>query len=399
MPRSFSGRFVLLTAGVLYFSEGLPFGLVNELFPLYLRTHGVALAEIGMLSAVGFIWTAKILWAPLIDRLWSYRTWMSGALVVLVATTVAFVAGGSPLGIAFWILVTLMVTASATQDIAIDAYTITITPSRLLGPVNSIRVTTYRIAMILAGGGLAVVATVLGWRVAFGCAAFLFVVLLAFTRTLPSVERGNVEHVEVIGGVRRWLNRPDAALLVALVLLYRLGDSAIIPMIKPFWIDNGFSVAEVGSVTTGAGILLTIAGAWAGGWVVARKGIFRALLWLGIAQAASNAGYALLATTHAGRAGFYAAAVIENFSGGLGTAAFLAFLMRLCDKEFAATEYAILSALFAFSRSAAGAVSGELATVMGYAGFFWLTLLLGAPGIALLIWKRGAFERAVVEKG
>lgn len=390
--------FVLATAGVLYFAEGLPYGLVNDLFPLYMRTHGATLTEIGMLSAIGLVWTLKIFWAPLVDRVGTYRAWMSGALVAILATMVAFAVSGASTGAPLWILLTILVFASATQDIAVDAYTIALTPADLLGPVNSVRVTTYRIAMILAGGGFAIVATAMGWRTVFLGAALLVVVLVGFSRSIPVLQRVSVERVTVIDGIRRWLNRPNAMAFVLLVLLYRLGDSALMPMIRPFWIDHGFTAAEVGSVTTGAGILLTVAGAWVGGWFVSRAGMFRALLWLGVAQAGSNVGYALVATMGAGRPGFYSAAVVENFCGGLGTAAYLTLLMRLCDKRFAATEYALLSALYVLTRSIAGSASGILATSMGYAGFFWLTVALGAPALVLL-WRRRDIFRLAFEEG
>jgi PAT family beta-lactamase induction signal transducer AmpG len=172
--------------------------------------------------------------------------------------------------------------------------------------------------------------------------------------------------------------------LLAVVLLYRLGDSALRPMIKPYWIAQGFSATEVGNVTTTLGMICTIAGAIAGGAFTSRFGIFRGLLWMGVMQMLSNLAYALVATTGAGRGALYAAAVTETFCEGLGIAAFLSFLMFICDRENAATEYAMLTAIFGLSRTLAGAVSGFFAQDLGYARYYWLTAALALPGLALL---------------
>lgn len=384
---------VATIAGVLYFSEGLPYGLVSELFPLYMRAAGASLTEIGLLSVVGLAWTLKFFWAPMVDRWGSYRRWVSVALaaitLVLAALSLLRPSGGS----VFWILVSLLAIASATQDIAVDALTITITPKRLLGPVNSVRVTTYRVAFIFAGGGVAAIATFTSWSAAFALCALLTAMLFAYTFFLPEHRGGVSQQVAVMDGLRRWLNRSHAGWLLGVVLLYRFSDAALAPMLKPFWVDHGFTPAEIGMVTTGIGMTFTILGAWLGGAVIVKIGLWRALLWLGIFQMLSNAGYALLASFGGARPGFYAASVIENFTGGLGTAAFLAFLMAICDRRFAATEYALLSALFVLTRSVAGATSGMLADTIGYAPFFWITVLFGIPGLLLLPKIRAPLER------
>ena len=378
--------------GALYFSEGLPFGLVSELFPLYLRTQGISLTEIGLVSVVSLAWTLKFFWSPAIDRWGSYRGWIRLTIFVMTFVLAGFAITRATSGSIFWILLAVLAVASATQDIAIDAMTIAITPKTLLGPVNSMRVTTYRIAFIVAGGGFAAIATWIGWSGAFAVGAGIMVTLLLFTFALPPGGSGTAETVDVISGLRRWVNRPGAGWLLAMVLLYRIGDAALVPMSKPFWVDSGFSAAEIGMVTSGIGMISTIAGAWAGGFVLIRMGLWKGMLWFGIIQMLSNGGYVLLATFGGGRPGFYAAAIIENFTGGLGTAAFLAFLMAICDKRFAATEYALLSALFALTRTIAGATSGMITDGIGYAGFFWITLVLGIPALLLLPKIRGELE-------
>jgi PAT family beta-lactamase induction signal transducer AmpG len=172
--------------------------------------------------------------------------------------------------------------------------------------------------------------------------------------------------------------------IVAFALLYKLGDQAILRMIEPFWVDSGRSLSEIALVANTVGLTLTIAGALVGGAFVGRHGLYAGLLWLGLAQGATNLGYAVVAATALPPQALWFASAAENFAQGLGTAALLAFLTASCRRENAATEYALLSALFAFSREIAGALSGFGAERMGYAGFFAFTTLLAVPGLALL---------------
>jgi PAT family beta-lactamase induction signal transducer AmpG len=187
-----------------------------------------------------------------------------------------------------------------------------------------------------------------------------------------------------------WLMRPAIVPVVLFALLYKLGDQAMVRMVEPFWVDSGRSLSEIALVANIVGLTLTIAGALAGGAFVARAGLFSALLWLGVAQGVTNLGYAAVAALDAPPQALWFASAAENFAQGLGTAALLAFLTAACRPENAATEYALLSSLFAFSRELAGALSGFGAERMGYAAFFAFTALLAVPGLAMLPWLRGS---------
>ena len=371
-------------ASILYFSQGFPFGIVNETVNLYLSFARVDLATVGLVGSVGIIWTLKFLWAPLLDAIGTYRAWISVALIVL-AGSVAALGIVPPASAAFWAALLVLVFASATQDIGIDALVIRATPPNLLGVVNSARVAAYRVAMIVAGGGVALLADRLGWRGAFLAAAAVPLVILAVIAfAAPRESDVRERHQNPLRGLLDWVRRPDAFLLIGVILLYRWGDNSLMAMIRPYWVSRGFSATEIGNVTTTLGMICTIAGAIAGGAFVARYGVYRGLLVLGVIQMLSNVAYALVATTGAGRAALYGAAILETFCGGLGTAAFLAFLMFICDKDNAATEYAMLSALFTVGRTAAIAMSGYLAESLGFAGYYWLTVALALPGLALV---------------
>ncbi|HQP94550.1 MAG TPA: MFS transporter, partial [Thermoanaerobaculia bacterium] len=206
----------------------------------------------------------------------------------------------------------------------------------------------------------------------------------------------------------RWAWRWEMLPVLAFVVLYKVGDSALGRMVKPFWVDRGMSPTEIGIVSSSVGMGLTIAGALAAGWFIQKRGIFAGLLWLGIAQLVSNFGYVAVAALDLPRGdmsllglsfgpfqtALYCASAIESVCQGLGTAAFLSFLMNLCDRAHAATQYALLSAAFALSRDAAGALSGIGVEAFGYAPYFTLTALLALPGLALLPWIRGAIRES-----
>lgn len=376
--------FIGTIAAVLYFSEGLPYGFINDLLPIYLRMRHVPLREIGLLSTVGSAWILKVLWSPLVDLFGTYRRWIITSVAIMILLLIALTILPIEIGPLFWAIVTLLALASATQDLAVDAFTIRTTPAALVGPVNSIRVTAYRVALIAAGSGLAWIAGSAGWRSAFGVAAAVAAVALVTAFAMPHDRGERTSREPLLTGLLRWLARPKAGQLLALVFLYRLGEFAILPMIKPYWVDRGYSPAEIGAITSTIGTTVSVVGAIAGGVLVARFGIWRGLLWLGLAQTVSNLGYAITATSGAGRWAIYAASIAENAGYGLGTAAFLALLMAICDRQRAATEYALLTAAFGLSRSAIGSVSGLLAERAGYAGYFWLTVALGIPGLLLL---------------
>jgi len=395
--------------GLLYFAEGMPFGVVKDILPVWLRVHGASLETIGLLSLFGLPWTLKVLWSPLVDRFGERRTWITACLAVLAAGTAALAPldPASPT-LALWALLLVITVASATQDVAIDAYTIGLIAPGEEGEANGVRVSAYRVALIASGGGLVLLAPWLGWRAVFLVAAALFALLALVVRRAPRIVVPPAAQRDWREPLKRWLLRPGAPAVFAFVLLFKLGDASMGPMIKPFWIDRGLGVGEIGLVSSSFGVLATIAGALIGGRLTDRWGIWQALLWLGLAQAVSNLGYAsvawldpplpatavtgfgdlLHAVLEPGRGLIYGASMLESFTSGLGAAAFMAFLMHVCDKQHAAVQYAALSAVFALSRDVAGAISGVATVWLGYAAYFSFTFLLAFPALALLPWIR-----------
>jgi PAT family beta-lactamase induction signal transducer AmpG len=377
---------------LLYFAEGLPFGVVKDLLPVYFRLHGVALRDIGLMSLLMLPWSVKVLWAPLVDQLGARRRWIAAALVSMaVALLVVPGLPAAPVGVVLLAVLLAFTFAAATQDIAIDAYTIEMLAPGEEGVANGVRVSAYRVALIVGASLLPFVAARAGWPATYGVTAALLAALAAAVLFLPAVPRRERTPAEWARSFGAWLARPGALPLFGFVLLYKLGDTAMGPMVRPFWVDRGLGLDAIAFISS-FGIGATVAGALVGGVVTSRFGIFHGLWVLGLLQALSNLGYATVAWADGGRAGVYAASLVESFTGGLGTAAFLAFLMNVCDKDQAATQYALLSALFNLSGMAVGSVSGAGAERLGYGPYFAATFLVALPAYALLPWVRASIR-------
>lgn len=409
---------ILGWVALLYFLEGAPYGLIKDVVPVYFRVHGVSLTEIGLTSLLGLPWTLKLVWAPLVERYGSLRLWivMSALCVAILVAALPFFSA-STLSPALWVVLFGITVASATQDIAIDAYTIVAVPSERVGSANGVRISAYRVALIVIGGAFVALASSLGWPTIFGLAAGSLVVLAVLMTRLSGAARGpSPTSAFPWQSALDWLAQPHALWVVGFVLLYKLGDAAIGPMVKPFWLASGFSAGELGLVSTSLGVAWTIVGALVGGVWTSRVGLLRSLWVLGLFQAASNLVYAAVAWAHLpkptsdmtslggmvtglaepARLAIYAASVAESFTAGLGSAAFLAFLMAACDKTRAATQYALLSALFAVGGSLAGALSGWATERLGYGPYFLLTFGLALPAYVFLPKVRQFMEKRPV---
>jgi len=371
---------------LVYVIEGAPAGIFHKLWPLYFRSQGVGLEEIGWVAALSAAWSLKALWSPLVDRYGERRHWIAGSLLAMAACLLSIGASHGPsIGMGLWLVLGAFCIASATQDVAIDAYTIGLVDRGEEGPANSVRTAAYRAGLLGAGGGLLLLADPIGWPATFGVAALVWAGLAVSVLACPALPVPEAARRDLAGAFRRWRDRPGVVGAALFVLLYRLGDRAMGPMVEPFWLDRGFTNAEIASVSIGIGAFATVAGAVAGGVYVARVGIPRALFGLGLLALASNLGYAAAAAwPETGRTGVYAASVVESFCSGLATAAFLSFLMRICEKEHAAVQYAVAYAMASIAGALVAIPSGSLAASLGYAAYFALTALFALPAFAFL---------------
>ena len=378
----------------LAFASGFPFGLINEAVPIYLRTTGASLVDIGHLAKLSLPWSLKWLWAPLVDRHGTRSHWITGCLAGL--TVLAFALSTvdvANLGSAFWVILVLIVILSATQDVAIDAYTIQSTTTRELGVANSVRITLYRVAMLAAGGLLVWLAGRIGWSQSFRAGAAVLAVLTVCALLLPSVDRASGHAHSLWEPIRELFARRGIWAVIIFALIFKFDIAALEPMMRPFWVDRGLTLEEIGAVVTSGRLIATIAGAAAGGVFTTRYGIFTSLWVLGLIQAFSGLVYWGTAAAGSPKMAVVGAAYFESFAAGLGTSAYLAFLMSVCEKRYAATQFAVLSALLALTRWVAGDLSGGLAERLGYANYFLLTFFLGLPAFALIPRLRHALQR------
>jgi PAT family beta-lactamase induction signal transducer AmpG len=367
------------------FASGFPFGLVNEALPIYLRTHGASLVDIGHLAKLSLPWSLKWLWAPLVDRHGSRRHWIASCLAGLAGLTLLFgTLDVGALGTQFWVTLVVIVILSATQDVAIDAYTIQSTTTRELGVANSVRITLYRVAMLMAGGLLVWLAGRIGWFESFSAGAILLGALAVCALLLPPVDQIVGHATNLWEPLRALFGRRGIATVIVFALIFKLDIAALEPMMRPFWVDRGLTLEEIGAVVTSGRLVATVLGAAAGGVFTTRYGIFRGLWVLGLVQALSGLVYWGSAAAVSAKSVVVGAAYFESFAAGLGTSAYLAFLMSVCEKRYAATQFAVLSALLALTRWIAGDFSGGLAERLGYANYFLVTFLIGLPAFALI---------------
>jgi PAT family beta-lactamase induction signal transducer AmpG len=369
----------------LYLVEGFPAALFADVWPVYLRESGVSRATIGALSGLSAAWALKVLWSPLVDRFGERQHWVAGAGIAIALALLglaAFDPAAQPR--ALWLAVAAVCLASATQDIAIDAYSIGIVRAGEEGPANAMRVAAFRTALLLFGGGVLLLPRAIGWDGTHEVLAAVALACAGSALLTPRVPIAPAERRDVRGAFRGWQERGGVLAVLGFVLLFRLPDLAMGPMVAPFWVDGGIPREEIALVKAGIGFGATLAGAAFGGWLVRRLGIGRSLWIAGALAVASNLGYAGAALAGGGRAAIYAASVAESLCSGVAAVGFMSFLMRICEREHAAVQYAALTSLGFLAGSLARAFSGVAAEQLGYAGFFAATAVLAAPAFALL---------------
>jgi PAT family beta-lactamase induction signal transducer AmpG len=377
-------RRTLPIIALVYVIEGFPMG-VHDLWPVYLRGHGASLAQIGLLAALGSAWTLKVLWSPLVDRFGEPRQWVAGSMAVMAIALIGISRSdphsiSTSLWIAFWVYCL----ASATQDIAIDGFSIGITEHGEEGPVNSMKATAYRGGMVVATA-LLFLPRWIGWPGTFAVAALISACMAVAVFAAPRVTVPVRERRELWPALKRWFGESHSVAVIVFVMLYRIGDLAMGPMLSTFWVDRGFSYEEIGLVSKGLGIGAFVLGAILGGWGVYRMGIARSLWAFGALALFSNLSYATVAAfPEFGRAGVYTAALTESFCSGLASAAFLSYLMNICQRKHAAVQYALLTAAYRLPGIPAASMSGFLTERLDYAAYFALTAAMALPAFAFL---------------
>ncbi len=383
----------------LGFVSGLPLALTSGTLQAWLTVAGVDLKTIGVFTLVGLPYSMKFLWAPLMDRItppWlgRRRGWMLVMEIAAAAGLAMMALVGTDSGPQWLGMIAVLVAfMSASLDIVFDAYRTDVLLPRERGFGAAVWVNGYRLALLLASAGALVMADYIGWRGTYLTLAGLMaagIVTILLSPNPPAAGNAPQTLKEAIGlPLRELFSRPGVFGLLSLVVLYKLGDAVAGSLQTAFFIGGlGFTAGEVGYVK-GLGIAATLIGALAGGMVMAKTGLARSLLLFGVLQALSNLSFMVLAWMGKSYEALGASVVIENVTGGMGTAAFVALVMSLCDHRYTATQFALLSSLEALGRVFSGRPSAEVVSVVGWGWFFALSCLLALPGCWLVWYYRG----------
>lgn len=388
---------------LLGFSSGLPLLLSSGTLQAWLTVNAVSTETIGLFALAGLPYTLKFLWAPLLDRyslrwLGRRRSWMLLMQIAIVAVLIALAGAQPKIHLAaIAVLAILLASFSATQDIAIDAWrTDTLTPAER-GIGAAIFVMAYRIGMIIAGSFALVIADHWGWPLTFAVMAGLMGIGIIAALTAPEADTAHLAPpsltAAVIEPMREFFHRPEAWQLLALVVLYKLADAFASALSTTFLLRGaGFDLSTIGLINNGLGIVITLVGGLFGGVWMLRLGLYRALIIFGVLQAVTNLGYGALAIWPS-LSLMIPVVALEHFASGLGTAAFVALLMAICDLRYSATQFALLSAIASLGRVYLGPLSGYLVATVGWAYYYEITFLSAVPGLWLLWRLRPIIQR------
>jgi PAT family beta-lactamase induction signal transducer AmpG len=389
------GSWRLLSVVLLSFSSGLPLGLVWLAIPAWMARAGVDIRVIGLFTVAQAPWSFKLLWSPSMDRfppplLGRKRGWILVGQVALFGLGL-WLAGVSRHPEAVWVIGALALAiafASATQDIAIDAYAVEVLRREELGFASGARTAFYRAAMLVAGGVSITLAAETSWVFVNVLLALLYLPFMVVTVLAPEPEDLPIPprslREAVWGPFVGFLAQHRSIEILAFVVLYKLSDNLTQALTRPFLVQAGFGDFDVGVATATIGQAAAVLGTLVGGLLTDRMGLGRALWVFGFLQMISNLGYAAVAQVGVNRPLMYAAQAFELGSSGLGQGAFGVLLMRLTQKRFSATQYALLSSLFTLPRILSGPVAGVLAKALGWRDFFILTVVFGVPGMVML---------------
>ena len=381
---------------LLSFSSGLPLGLVWYAIPDWMRDIGVDIRVVGLFSLAQSPWAFKVFWSPLMDRyvppFWGRRRGWMGVTQLLLAALGLVLAGVGHRPEAIWVVgaVALAIAiASASQDIAIDAYAVEILRPEEQGVAVGARVAFYRAAMAISGGLAITMAARIGWPAVNALLASIYLPILVLTWKSPEPETEAPPPRTLAEAVWQPLvglfARPRALEILAFVVLYKLSDQLTQALTRPFLIDMGYNADQRGVALATITLVATVGGAFVGGWVTTLAGLGHSLWIFGVLQVFSNAGYLAVSwLSTPNPALMYAAAGFELGTSGMGTGAFSVLLIRLTEKRFSATQYALLSSLFALPRVIAGPAAGFAVAAVGWSTFFAGTILLGFPGLLML---------------
>ncbi len=381
---------------LLSFASGLPLGLVWYAIPDWMRSIGVDIRIVGLFSLAQVPWAFKVLWSPFMDRyvppFWGRRRgWMAVMQLALAILSLVLARVGSHPE-AIWVVGAIALSialASASQDVAYNAYSVEVLREDEQGPASGAQLAFYRAAMLVSGGVSITLAGRWGWPAVNALLSIVYFAMLLLTWLAPEPEEKTAVPRTLREAVWHpfigFLARHRALEILAFVFLYKFADQLAQALTRPFLIDMGYDSDQRGVALSTIGMVATIVGGLMGGVTTTLAGLGHSLWVFGLLQIFSNVGYFFLAGLEAPSIPFmYGATGFELFTSGLGTGAFSVLLLRMTQKRFSATQYALFSSLFALPRLLAGPISGFVVDAIGWRTFYLSTLLMGIPGLVML---------------
>lgn len=392
----------MLIVFLLGFASGLPLLLTGGTLKTWLAREHVDISTIGYFSWVGMAYSLKFLWSPLLDRFTLFkigrrRSWMLVTQGLLMAS-IYYLGTLNPLQnlTTMAAMAVLIAFFSATQDIAIDAYRRELLSNEELGLGSSLGIYGYRIALLLSGGaGIGLVGSEI-WPITWGQLYYIMAgcmivgVLTTLFAPEPKVDSPPPRTLmeAIVDPFSEFLRRPGAWFILLFVFMFKLGDALSGALLNPFYVEMGFSNADIGLIAKTFGLMSSLVGLFFGGLVIYYIGIYRSLWIFGVLQGLSTAAFALL--THTGPQAWALATVVvfEDVSSGMGSAAFVAFLGALSNKKYTATQYAILSSIATLGRNFFSGFTGDMVKSLGWGPFFYVCAIIAIPGLLMLIGMR-----------
>lgn len=417
----------VLSIVLLGFASGLPYVIVFSTLSAWLTEAGIERSVIGFFSWIGITYSLKVFWSMVVDRLrlpllgrllGKRRSWMlvsqSGAILGLLGLSVLNPQHQLELValVSIW-----MAFCSATQDVAIDAYRIEILSTEYQGAMAAAYVTGYRISLLIGAAGSLFIAEEFDWSIAYLCMAGIMLVGILTILAIDEPEHQPNQRAEIIEteveqflGVEKrgtfWQrliagfsdvvlspfveffrrNGTLALLILLLISSYKMSDITLNVMVNPFFLDMGYTKAEIAKMTKLFGFIMAIAGAATGGVLVARFGILRPLLAGSLAAALTNLLYLVLAMSTPNLTWLATIVSVDNYCSGMATSVLIAYLSSLTSTAYTATQYALFSSLMILPAQMLGGFSGMIVEHFGYPLFFTYTMVTGLPAVILVFW-------------
>ncbi len=393
---------------LLAFSSGLPLALIGSTLQAWYTVSGISIVTIGFLSFIGIPYNYKILWAPLLDRyipplLGRRRGWILLIQICLIISMIAMASLHPQTNPTLLAIIALIVAFfSASQDITIDAYRVELLSEQERAFGAACLATGYRIAMLISGGIALIMADHYGWRVTYIIMSCLMLIGIIGTLVGPEPENNITPPQNLSSAFREpfleFLKRNNAYLILLLIVLYKLGDAFTLSLNTTYLLRGvGFTLTDVGTANKIVGVFAILLGAFLGGALYPRLGLFRSLFIFGSAQAIAGLSFVSLLFFGKSFSLLILIVILDNLTSGMANAAFLAWLMSLCNIRYSATQYALFSGLFSLGRVFVGPVAGWLVQSYGWVDFYIVTFFITFPGLILLWYLRKDIEQHYFE--